>query len=177
MYPKEIAADLDIAKARSILKLKKHGTVRLSYCTIKYTAKLVFTVNVTHPFDFQSVITFLCILRQTLNTVKKTPVTAFSEIKICNIHGSGTYNSERNRLKDCISLPFGYQLQIGHHSHEPATPCNVNNIHGNFQYSFFNIVERSGSNLIKVNHTGSFTVIANSIEQYKNLYHIVHSMV
>jgi hypothetical protein len=158
--------------------LEKHGVIRERNYTNKYTRSLNINLWLKRPFDLDTASRHVRVLRRKLNRCKKTPVSSFTEIKIVNVQGSGHIDSSINAEKwSKIELSnTSFYLEIGIDYNEPTSPISSFIELRGQQFRFINVCI-SRSDILRINNTGSFTVIAKTIEGYERLIDLLITIV
>ncbi len=177
--PDIIVSDLDLARCKKFYSNQEEYRgyyIRTSDYTIRYTATLnlqVWLKNVSGE-NIKKLYYVANAIRIDFNQFKKSAVTSFQEVKSTNIQGSGHLSSPNVNLykisKDI--LPSYCMIEAGDSVAEPAV--NISNLNGQL-FRYVRVVLQN-NNVIRIVHSGAFTLICKSFEEYKLLLDIIKTI-
>ena len=174
IIPNRLTADLCSGSARKVLGSALDGIVRYKYFTLKYTRSLYIQLYIRKPFDSDSFRRHSLIVRRCikkLNSVKRSKVIGFDQIKIRNLQGSGKFSTFHHTYWQKINVPTEIVTEIGTDHTEPTLFIKQTDlIHHTYR---FVVLKYKDGNILKINNTGSFTLVTQNLEEYERLLYIV----
>ena len=176
--PTPHANDLAFGEAQRLLGATKHGLIRSDRVTLKYTSSLHINCYLKPPYTkrrLKALYKLVRRVRKVCNHAKITPVRAFTSC-IKNIHGSGHLNAIFTpHLWSTIDVrcETSLQYEVGVEYTEPTVPVkSIEDIASYKHCRFVHLVYVAGS-VLRINRSGSFTIIASSLEEYRHLLELV----
>lgn len=175
--PTPRVSDLDLAKARKIFDLKRNSNViRRHLFTVKFTAALFLQVwfkKDIHAKKIRHHLKEIFYIYQRLNFIKNTKVTLAST-GIINLQASGTYTKTIDFLSVSRDiLPAKFKLLATVSLTEPFSL--ISRIKKGTLVRYIQVTEDFSSH-IRISKSGSFTIIARDITEYKKLLAVAKTL-
>lgn len=171
LKPKQIVADLCLASAQRVFNETKSGLIKHSQFTLKYTRSLHLQLYIRKPVTpsiFKGLIADIKTCLAKLNFVKKEKVYSFQEIRVINVQASGKFSYFSQSIWKHLRLPEDVVCELGTDHTEPSVPVKLSDICSGQLFRFIVLTYVSG-NILKINNTGSFTIVCQDLEKYERL--------